>query len=418
MASVGNTSGAQATNAMFSVADNNAGGSSLPLVHANVQGSTLGDTEAAKSTNMSNRFQCSERLRISPLVILIAVLATAPLTAQIAVESEGISARFGIQGQLWADWSQDATATVPGYTQNLDLRRARLMAGGEIGKDLTFFVQTDSPNLGKTPKSPAAGFSLQDAFLEWTASTPLRIDGGLFLVPLSRNTMQSTVSYYTVDISPLTTINNSATQSAGLRDLGFGARGFFAKNKLLYRFGVFQGERDSDGRNSLRTSGYVQYDFRDEETGYTFVGTALGKQKILAVDAGFDAQGSYHSSSANVVIDQPVFGGDELAGQFQFFHYNGNEKFPLIREQNDWFVEGAYYTHKLKLQPFGKFDDAELRCLCRRRQQHSSLGGGLNCYIHGQNLKWTLQFTRALPPSGSKLHESNEITMQLQVFYF
>jgi len=357
-------------------------------------------------------------LRISALVILTAVLATAPLMAQIGVESEGVSARFGIQGQLWADWSQDATATVPGYTQNLYLRRARLMAGGEIGKDLTFFLQTDSPNLGKTPKSPTAGFSLQDAFLEWKASTPLRIDGGLFLVPLSRNTMQSTVSYYTVDISPLTTINNSATQSAGLRDLGFGARGFFAKNKLQYRFGVFQGERDSDGRNSLRTSGYVQYDFRDAETGYTFVGTALGKQKILAVDAGFDAQGSYHASSANVVIDQPVFGGDELAGQFQFFHYNGNQKFAAIREQNDWFVEGAYYTHTLRLQPFGKFEEQNFVASADAVNNIRRLGGGLNCYIHGQNLKWTMQFTRALPPSASKLHESNEITMQLQVFYF
>ena len=133
---------------------------------------------------MSDRFQCSERLRISALVILTAVLATAPSMAQIAVESEGISARFGIQGQLWADWSQDATATVPGYAQNLYLRRARLMAGGKIGKDLTFFLQTDSPNLGKTPKSPTAGFSLQDAFLEWKASAPLRIDGGLFFVPI------------------------------------------------------------------------------------------------------------------------------------------------------------------------------------------------------------------------------------------
>ena len=367
---------------------------------------------------MSDRFQRSERLRISALVILTAILATAPLMAQIAVESEGVSARFGIQGQLWADWSQDATATVPGYTQNLYLRRARLMAGGEIGKDLTFFLQTDSPNLGKTPKSPTAGFSLQDAFLEWKASTPLRIDGGLFLVPLSRNTMQSTVSYYTVDISPLTTINNSATQSAGLRDLGLGARGFFAKNKLQYRFGVFQGERDSDGRNSLRTSGYVQYDFRAAETGYTFVGTALGKQKILAVDAGFDAQGSYHASSANVVIDQPVFGGDELAGQFQFFHYNGNQKFAAIREQNDWFVEGAYYTHTLRLQPFGKFEEQNFVASADAVNNIRRLGGGLNCYIHGQNLKWTMQFTRALPPSASKLHESNEITMQLQVFYF
>src|SRR5947209_1819114 len=140
--------------------------------------------------------------------------------AQIAMKSEEISARFGVQGQLWANWAQDPTRTVSGYTQNLYLRRLRVMVGGEIGNDLTFFIQTDSPNLGKTPKSPTAGFMLQDAFLEWKASNRVRIDGGLFVVPLSRNTLQSTASYYTVDLSPLTTINNTATQSAGLRDLG------------------------------------------------------------------------------------------------------------------------------------------------------------------------------------------------------
>lgn len=367
---------------------------------------------------MFDQFRHYKPLIISLVLIVFATLTATPLTAQIGVESEGISARFGFQGQLWANWSQDATRTVPGYTQNLYLRRARLMAGGQIGNDLTYFLQTDSPNLGKTPKSPSAGFLLQDAFLEWKASTPLRIDGGLFLVPLSRNTLQSTVSYYSVDLSPLTTINNSATQSAGLRDLGFGARGFFAKNKLQYRFGVFQGQRDSEGRNSLRTSGYLQYDFRDAETGYTFVGTALGKQKILAVDAGFDAQGSYYATSANVAIDQPVLGGDEIGGQFQFFHYNGNERFTTILEQNDWFIECAYYAHKLKLQPFGKFEEQNFIALAESVNDLHRLGGGLNYYIHGQNLKWTMQYSRAIPTSGLKLHDSNEITLQLQVFYF
>ena len=62
---------------------------------------------------MSDRFQRSERLRISALVILTAVLATAPLMAQIGVESEGVSARFGIQGQLWADWSRTQLLPFP-----------------------------------------------------------------------------------------------------------------------------------------------------------------------------------------------------------------------------------------------------------------------------------------------------------------
>jgi hypothetical protein len=88
----------------------------------------------------------------------------------------------------------------------------------------------------------------------------------------------------------------------GLRDLGMGARGFFLKDKLQYRFGVFQGEREANARNSLRTSGYVQYDFFDSETGYTFAGRALGKKKILGLDAGFDAQGSYHGASANLAL--------------------------------------------------------------------------------------------------------------------
>ncbi len=367
---------------------------------------------------MSARFRGFSLCCTTAVAIAIAAVAPPPLGAQIAVKSEEISARFGIQGQLWANWSQDPTGEVSGYTQNLYLRRARLMAGGEIGNDITFFIQTDSPNLGKTPKSPTAGFMLQDAFLEWKASTPLRIDGGLFVVPLSRNSLQSTVSYYTVDLSALTTINNSATQSAALRDLGFGARGFFLKNKLQYRFGVFQGERDSDGRNALRTSGYVQYDVRDAEIGYTFVGTALGTQKILAIDAGFDAQGSYHAESANIAIDQPVLNGDELGGQFQFFHYDGGEKFTAIHQQNDWFVEAAYYSHRIKLQPFGKFEEQNFVAAADSADNIHRAAGGINYYIHSQNLKWTMQFARALPPSGSKLRDSNEITMQLQVFYF
>ena len=367
---------------------------------------------------MSDQFKRFAPRRISALAIVFATLAATPLKAQIALKSEEISARFGIQGQLWANWAQDATGTVPGYTQNLYLRRLRVMAGGEIGNDLTFFIQTDSPNLGKTPKSPTGGFMLQDAFLEWKTCNPLRIDGGLYVVPLSRNTLQSTTSYYTMDLSPLTTISNSSTQSAGLRDLGLGARGFSLKNKLQYRFGVFQGERDENGRNALRTSGYLQYDFGAPEMGYTFMGTAMGKLRILAIDAGFDAQGSYHAESANIAADQPVFGGDEIGGQFQFFHYDGGNKFPAIHDQNDWFVEGAYYVHAIKLQPFGRFEAQSFVASADAGSDLHRAGGGLNYYIHRQNLKWTAQYMRVLPPGGSTLHNSNEITLQLQVFYF
>src|SRR3954447_3909974 len=67
--------------------------------------------------------------RVAVMVGIGSALCCVFANAQIAVKSEEISARFGVQGQLWANWAQDPTRTVPGYTQNLFLRRLRVMAG-------------------------------------------------------------------------------------------------------------------------------------------------------------------------------------------------------------------------------------------------------------------------------------------------
>lgn len=350
----------------------------------------------------------------------IATLALGVRTAsaQVTLKNEDVTFRFGVQGQLWADWTQDSAAGSHGYQQNLFLRRGRLIMAGDIGKDISFFLETDSPNLGKTPKSAAAGFMLQDAFLEWKPSKPLQIDGGLFLVPFSRNGMQSTLSYYTLDISSLATVANGATQSAGLRDLGFQARGFFLSDRLQYRAGVFQGERDPNAHNSLRTAAYVQYNIFGTETGYVFAGTNLGKKKVLAVSAGTDRQGSYRGLSANVATTVPVRGGDEIGGQFQYFYYDGRSKFPAIARQNDWFVESAYYLRRARLQPFSKYETQVFADSALSTRNSRRVSAGANYYIHGQTLKWTLQYSRLLPHTTSPLKPSNQLTVQLQLFYF
>lgn len=144
----------------------------------------------------------------------------------------------------------------------------------------------------------------------------------------------------------------------------------------------------------------------------------MGKQKILAIDAGFDAQGTYHSESANIAFDQPVLNGDEVGGQFQFFHYDGGDRFTAIHDQNDWFVETAFYAHRIKLQVFGKIEAQNFVALAADTSNINRVGGGMNYYIHGQNLKWTMQCMRTLPKDGSTLRSSNEVTLQLQVFYF
>ena len=200
--------------------------------------------------------------------------------------------------------------------------------------------------------------------------------------------------------------------------MGFQARGFFAKDRLQYRVGAFSGERDANGHNSMRTAGYVQYDFFDREKGYLFTGTALGKQKILAVDAGFDKQSSYRGFSANVAADIPVNGGDEVAGQVQYYHYDGQNKFTAIPNQNDFMLEAAYYAHKVKVQPFLKYEGQAFVAAANATKDIDRFGMGANYYIRGQNLKWTCQYLRAMPKNGSPLKPTNEFTVQLQLMYY
>ena len=98
--------------------------------------------------------------------------------------------------------------------------------------------------------------------------------------------------------------------------------------------------------------------------------------------------------------------------------WDGREKFTTIPDQNDQLVEAAYYFHRTKLQPFGKFETQNFVAAVNSTKDINRYGFGANYYLHGQNLKWTVQYTRALPQNGSTIRASNEFTTQIQVFYF
>jgi hypothetical protein len=205
---------------------------------------------------------------------------------------------------------------------------------------------------------------------------------------------------------------------SALRDVGFQARGYFFDDRFQYRGGIFDGVRTPDGRNSPREALYLQYDFFDREKEYAYAGTALGKRKILALDIGGDKQSAYRSTSLNVANDTPVFGGDEVGFNFSVMHFDGRNFLTAIPDQTNYLVEAAYLFHKIKTQPFARFETQDFTAAVNGTKDINRYGTGLNYYIHGQNLKWTAQYTRALPQNGSTIRPSNEFTMQLQVFYY
>ena len=83
------------------------------------------------------------RCCLTALALGLAPLASAQLTVS---NGEDVKFNFGFLGQAWGDWNQTANAPgAQGYQQNLLLRRIRLMVGGQLAPDVTFFFQTMIP---------------------------------------------------------------------------------------------------------------------------------------------------------------------------------------------------------------------------------------------------------------------------------
>jgi len=79
-------------------------------------------------------------------------------------------------------------------------------------------------------------------------------------------------------------------------------------------------------------------------------------------------------------------------------------------------IELAYYLHSRKFQPFAKFE-AQNFAASANSKDVDRYGAGMNYYLRGQSLKWTLQYLRAIPRS-AVIHSCHELTMQIQLFYF
>jgi hypothetical protein len=355
----------------------------------------------------------SYRILVSSLVVLLLVPAIAKAQATIKVNDD-INFKIGTLIQAWADSAEDSTTTK--YAKNLFLRRIRLIVGGQLSKNITFFFETDNPNLGKAPKNLSGGFITQDAFIEWKPqSDAFMLDAGLMFVPLCRNCLESAGTLLSLDYGSYTFTQSAATQSSVGRDTGFQAKGYLADGHIEYRAGVFQGVRAAGATNSFRTAGRLQYNVWDKESGYLYPGLYLGNKKVLSFGAGLDHQQNYDGYSADVFTSIPFANKNAFNGELTLLHFDGGSTFASIPEQRDATLQVGYYLAAAKVMPWLRAEGQDFRSAANNARDNKRLQAGLTWLPNGNNFNIKGAYSRVHPRSGNS---TNEFTIQMQFFYF
>ena len=391
-----------------------------------------------KEDRVRSRIRLS-RFALVFVALLIALLPALANAQAIIKVNDNVNFKLGIVLQGWADWNgqSDATGNTAGFQQNLFLRRARFLVGGQVAKDVTFFFMTDNANLGKSTqtvaggaggKAPATGFVVQDAFVEWAIANEFRLQGGLILIPLCRNCNSSAHNLITMDYGTFSFQESAATQSSTGRDTGFQVKGFLAGDHLEYRAGAYSGFRAPGVKNSFRYAGRLQYNVFDVEKGQFYAGTYFGKKKILAFGAGVDAQSDYLAYAGDVFFDYPVGGGNGVTAQADYIHYDGGDTFGFtapaatrtaaLFEQDDLYVEAGFFLGGPKIMPFLRYELQNYSDDVNQALNRTKYQAGLGYYPYGSNFNIKAGFTRTEAPDNRNVASTNQYTIQVQVFYY
>jgi hypothetical protein len=348
-----------------------------------------------------------------PLVVAAALASAAPTAAQAVIKvNDDVNLRFGVLGQFWGDTITDPIND--DQTQNLFIRRIRLITGGQVTKNVTFFIETDAPNLGRASatKNSTPSVIVQDAFASFSAPHNYFIlDAGLMFVPFSRNSIQSAATLLPIDYGANTFTQSTPTQSSTGRDTGFQARGYLAQQRLEYRAGVFQGAREPGSNNAFRYAGRVQFNFLDPEVGFFYTGTYLGKKRIVAIGAAFDRQSDYRAYDVDGFVDLPMWHG-AITGQFNYNRFDGRS-FLAIPRQNTYLAEAGFFIRAVKGTPFVQWTNRDPTSAALADEDRTAIGAAYWWAAHNATIK--AAYTRISPSIGPRLHEW---TVQFQIFYY
>jgi hypothetical protein len=301
-------------------------------------------------------------------------------------------------------------------SNNLFFRRARILLGGKINDQWSFFFETDSPNLGKSSGGTknAGDMYIQDFVVTYKpVSDAFNLDIGMMLNEVSYNSNQSAASLLATDYGPYTFAWSGPLQARVGRDYGVRARGYLFDDHLEYRAAVMQGVRGDNSDNSFRFLGRLMFNVFEAQKGYFYTGTTLGKKQLLSFGVSYDAQEDYKTVGADVFWDQPVGDGNGFTFQADWSKLDGDVFLASLPEQENLFVEAGFYIGSLKLLPFVQYADRDFDDAALADTDKFMVGLGYMFAGHNGNVK--LSYGQHGIDGGD---DSDEIWLQLQLFRY
>lgn len=295
------------------------------------------------------------------LVVLLVALATlvipTPAHAVKVPLGEGpATLNIGVLAQPWTQLSTNG-APAGGMGTDFFLRRIRLSVSGNVTERVSFFVQTDQPNLGRDGDwNPA--FFIQDAFASVKLTdSPVFIDAGMMLAPFTHHSLQGAGTIHTVDLHAAL-VRFPRNEGRLWRDAGVQVRGF--AGPLHFRAGIFNGIEGTPANPTTtpptpelnpndipRLAAHVRYNLLGTEEGFFFNGIYFADQPKLSVGLGVDYQPRSvlaagverddFNVGADVFLEYPLANDQALIFQTNAFRYfqgreNPNSGFGLFGE--------------------------------------------------------------------------------------
>jgi hypothetical protein len=296
----------------------------------------------------------STRWQIAIAVTAVIAAVSAPAEAQWQIGSaRGDTLRIGYLAQVRAEGEKSDTASRT--SRNLYLRHIRLLVSGKLQHSLSFFLGTDSPNLGKTQSDGTKNngdVGIFDFWITWAPRQELMLDMGLIGTPNSHNSIQSISGMLAPDFSPYSFVSTPPTGAKAGRDYGVQSRGYLLSDHVEYRVGVFEGYRGEGAKLDFRYLGRIVFDAFKAERSVYYSGTSLGVHRNLAVGLSADKQEQYRSRGGDIYFDYPLPNGDGVTLQSDVVRYDGRTTFISFPRQDAWLAEAGYFSKATRLTPF------------------------------------------------------------------